>query len=308
VTPIPRYRSQPGLALLSAGFRPFFLLSAAWASFAIPLWIAAFVGLVPLPATLAPVVWHVHEMVFGYAAATVAGFLLTAIPNWTGRMPLQGGPLAILVVLWLAGRVAMLSSSYTGARAAAALDLAFPLVFLAVVAREIVAGRNWRNLPMLAALTFLLGGNALVHLDAVGIADTAAVGNRIGVATLLMLIGFVGGRIICAASVCCCVPMAIPQAHLTAFRGDIGLGAATGAMMLSVLLGCAFVSRQFLGVFADQHGGLSGMAFGSWFAGRNYDHFGFYAPAFGSGVVFNLANLTLVGFMVMRQWRWGRPR
>jgi uncharacterized protein involved in response to NO len=196
VTPIPRYRSQPGLALLSAGFRPFFLLSAIWASLAIPLWIAVFVGLVPLPATLPPVVWHVHDMVFGYAAATVAGFLLTAIPNWTGRMPLQGGPLAILVVLWLAGRAAMLLSSYTGASVAAALDLAFPLVFLAVVAREIVAGRNWRNLPMLAALTFLLGGNALVHLDAVGVADTAAVGNRIGVATLLMLISFVGGRII----------------------------------------------------------------------------------------------------------------
>ena len=196
VMAIPRYRSQHRPALLSAGFRPFFLLSAAWASLAVPLWVAAFAGQVPLPTALPPAVWHAHEMVFGFAAATVAGFLLTAIPNWTGRMPLQGGPLAVLALLWLSGRVAMLLSSCIGAGAAAALDLAFPLVFLGVVAREIIAGHNWRNLPMLAALACLLGGNALVHLEAVGLADTAAVGNRIGIATLLMLISFVGGRII----------------------------------------------------------------------------------------------------------------
>jgi uncharacterized protein involved in response to NO len=196
VMAIPRYRSQQGPALLSAGFRPFFLLSAAWASLAVPMWVAAFAGQVPLPTALPPIVWHVHEMVFGFAAATVAGFLLTAIPNWTGRMPLQGGPLGVLAVLWLSGRVAMLLSLCIGAGATAAVDLAFPLVFLGVIAREIIAGHNWRNLPMLAALACLLAGNALVHLDAVGLADTAAVGNRIGVATLLMLISFVGGRII----------------------------------------------------------------------------------------------------------------
>jgi uncharacterized protein involved in response to NO len=135
-------------------------------------------------------------MVFGYAAATVAGFLLTAIPNWTGRMPLQGAPLAVLVVLWAAGRAGVLLSGAIGADAAAALDLAFPAAFLAVVAREILAGRNWRNLPMLAALLLLLGGNLLVHLEAMGLATAADIGNRLGVATLLMLISFVGGRIV----------------------------------------------------------------------------------------------------------------
>lgn len=72
----------------------------------------------------------------------------------------------------------------------------FPVAFLCVVAREVVAGRNWRNLPILGALSLLLAGNLLVHLDALGIADTADIGNRIGVATLLMLISLVGGRII----------------------------------------------------------------------------------------------------------------
>lgn len=196
MTAIPRYRPHQGPALLSAGFRPFFLLSALWAALAVPLWLLAFAGEGRTASLLPPIIWHVHEMVYGYAAATVAGFLLTAIPNWTGRMPLQGGPLAILVLLWLAGRVAVFCSAALGAAPAAALDLAFPLVFLGVVAREILAGRNWRNLPMLAALALLLLGNLLVHLEALGAAETAELGNRLGVATLLMLISFVGGRII----------------------------------------------------------------------------------------------------------------
>ena len=176
--------------------------------------------------------------------------------------------------------------------------------------------------------------------------------------------------ILCVAGFCCCIPMSIPQGHLVAFCGDLGITARTGAAMLSVLLGCAFVSRQFWGLFADRYGGLltilagnvcqalailaftltqseaglfavsaafglgfsgiipayivairdlfpsseaswrvplvlftslSGMAVGSWLAGRLYDRFGFYAPAFGVGVLFDLANLALIGFLVIRQ-------
>jgi uncharacterized protein involved in response to NO len=195
--PIPRYRSHGGPALFSAGFRPFFLCAAAWAALAIPLWLLTFAGHIELPSLLAPTTWHVHEMVFGYAAATVAGFLLTAIPNWTGRLPLQGGPLIGLVLLWLIGRVAVLASARVGgAGMAAVADLAFPTVFVAVVAREIVVGRNWRNLPMVGALTLLLVGNVLVHAEALGWWASAAAGNRLGIATLLMLITLVGGRIV----------------------------------------------------------------------------------------------------------------
>ncbi len=193
---IPRYRPHAGPILLSAGFRPFFLGSAVWAAIGIPLWLAVYSDDTALPSLLPPLIWHVHEMVFGFAAAAVAGFLLTAIPNWTGRMPLQGRPLAVLVALWVAGRAGILLSGLINGYAAAVADLAFPAAFLGAVAREIVAGKNWRNLPMLAALSLLLVGNLLVHLDALGVADTAELGNRIGVATLLMLIALVGGRII----------------------------------------------------------------------------------------------------------------
>ena len=193
---IPRYRAYAGPPVLSAGFRPFFLLAALWAALAIPLWLLVFSGSAEAPTALAPAVWHAHEMVFGYGAAVVAGFLLTAIPNWTGRMPLQGGPLGALALLWVSGRVAAALSAHIGAVAAAGVDLAFPAVFLAVIAREIVTGRNWRNLPMLGALALLLAGNALVHLESLGIAGTAELGNRLGIATLLLLISLVGGRIV----------------------------------------------------------------------------------------------------------------
>jgi uncharacterized protein involved in response to NO len=193
---IPRYRPYRGPALLSVGFRPFFLLAALWSALAVPIWILAFSGRADLPTALQPQIWHAHEMIFGYGGAVVAGFMLTAIPNWTGRMPLQGLPLAALALLWLVGRVAVFLSDAIGPVLSTALDLVFPIAFIAVVAREIVVGRNWRNAPMLAALTLLLTGNGLVHLDALRLADTGELGLRIGVATLLMLIGLIGGRII----------------------------------------------------------------------------------------------------------------
>jgi uncharacterized protein involved in response to NO len=179
-----------------AGFRPFFLLSAVWAAAAVPIWIAWLSSALPITTGLPIAVWHVHEMVFGYGAATVAGFLLTAIPNWTGRLPLRGWSLGWLVLLWGGGRLVTLVSASTGPGVAAAVDLAFPLCFAGAAAREIVAGRNWRNLPMMGALLLLLGANALIHAEALGLSFSADIGNRLGVATLLMLIALVGGRII----------------------------------------------------------------------------------------------------------------
>lgn len=200
LTTIADHAAKPapgtGLALFSAGFRPFFLLSALWSALALPVWLSVYTGQAVLPSALAPVVWHVHEMIYGYALATVAGFLLTAIPNWTGRLPVRGAPLAILAGLWLAGRIAVLFSGTLGATTAAFADLAFPLAFAAVVARELIAGRNWKNLPMLVALAFLFSGNLMVHLQILGMASTAELGNRLGLATILMLIALVGGRIV----------------------------------------------------------------------------------------------------------------
>jgi uncharacterized protein involved in response to NO len=107
-------RTYAGPALFSYGFRPFFLAAASWAAFNILLWIPQYLGLMSVPTEFSALDWHIHEMLYGYVAATVAGFLLTAIPNWTGRLPVNGWPLAGLVLLLLAGRAAILLSAKIG--------------------------------------------------------------------------------------------------------------------------------------------------------------------------------------------------
>ena len=189
-------RPEDGMAFFSAGFRPFFLLAAAWAAIAVPVWLAAYVHGYVLPGALPAMTWHAHEMIYGYALAAVTGFLLTAIPNWTGRLPIRGVPLAVLASLWLAGRMALLASAAIGPQLAAAIDLSFLFVLILLVAREVTAAENFHNLPVIAVLGLLFAGNVLVHLHALDIAYTSALGNRIGVATLVLLISLIGGRII----------------------------------------------------------------------------------------------------------------
>lgn len=196
-TAIPRYRRWAGPALLAQGFRPFFLAAALWAMVVLVLWLCTLEGRIGLPTAFDPLTWHVHEMLFGFVFAAMTGFLLTAIPNWTGRMPLQGWPLGGLVALWAAGRAAVLLSGRVGAPVAASIDLALPVALLAVVAREVVVGRNWRNLPMVAALAGLLVANAAMHAGAVWPERLdPAVGWRLGIALMVLLVALIGGRIV----------------------------------------------------------------------------------------------------------------
>jgi uncharacterized protein involved in response to NO len=135
-------------------------------------------------------------MLFGFATAAMAGFVLTAIPNWTGRMPLQGAPLIILSGVWLLGRIAMATSTLIGGLLAALVDLSFLAMLFAVVLREIVAGRNWRHFPLPVAVAVLIVANALTQLEANELAQSGALGERLGLATFVLLISLVGGRII----------------------------------------------------------------------------------------------------------------
>ncbi len=194
--PIPRYRRFTDAAVFSQGFRPFFLLAGIWAVAALGLTFGQFQGWIALPTAFGVVDWHYHEMLFGYVAAAIAGFLLTAIPNWTGGLPLRGAPLIGLVVLWIAGRAAVMGSDWIGAGAAAVIDLGFLLVFGGVTLREIVAGRNWRNLPPVLAIGVLLVFNALSHAAALGLVDADGVARRGGIAVVVMLIALIGGRVI----------------------------------------------------------------------------------------------------------------
>lgn len=180
-------RAYQGPALFSFGFRPFFLFGAVWSALVVPLWVWSYLGSGALDRD-----WHVHEMLFGFLAAVVAGFLSTAIPNWTGRMPVIGAPLGGLVGLWVAGRLAMLFETTLGL-AAAAIDSLFLVAFATVVWREVLAGRNWRNLPVCGLVTMLAAGNIAFHLDPA--LAYSGVGERLALGAMIVLIALIGGRI-----------------------------------------------------------------------------------------------------------------
>lgn len=178
--------------LFSLGFRPFFLLACAWPTLIVPLWALAWLGYPPLAGTLTRD-WHVHEMLFGFLSGVIAGFLLTAIPTWTGRPPLCGARLAGLVGLWTAGRLAMVVAPR--AAWAATVDAAFLLVLAAFVWREVLAGRNWKNTPVCALVSLLALANIGLDLWPVapGLADLA---ERLALAVPALLIALIGGRVV----------------------------------------------------------------------------------------------------------------
>ena len=193
--PIPRRQDYRGPALFSYGFRPFFFFGSVYAGVIILVWLPAFYGQLKLSTAFAPRDWHVHEMLFGYIGAVVAGFLLTAVPNWTGRLPLQGKPLVILFSVWVAGRVAVSASAWLGWAPAAVIDCAFLVLLAAAAAREIIAGRKWGNLNVVAIISLLAVGNVAFHLEA-HFSGLAEYSTRAGIAVVMTLVSLIGGRII----------------------------------------------------------------------------------------------------------------
>ena len=189
-------RDWTGPAVLSYGFRPFLLFSGLWAAFAMGIWVFLLTGRDPLRIAFAPTDWHVHAFVFGYLSAVIAGFLLTAVPNWTGRLPVVGWPLAGLVGLWLLGRLAVLIGGGWPAWVVAALDLGLSVALIAFLAREIITGRNWRNLPVLGLMALFAMANGLFHVEASQGPAQDGYGLRLGLAAVLMLIALIGGRIV----------------------------------------------------------------------------------------------------------------
>jgi uncharacterized protein involved in response to NO len=166
---LPAPASRPKLALAGKGFRPFFLLAAAFAFAMVPLWILVLAGAVQARAYLAPAIWHAHEMVFGFAVAVIAGFLLTAVGNWTNRETLAGTPLLCLAALWIAGRLAVTFGATLPRGLPALLDLAFLPTLTIVLARPLVAARNRHIFHMPAVLVALFAANVVVHVEALGV-------------------------------------------------------------------------------------------------------------------------------------------
>jgi uncharacterized protein involved in response to NO len=172
------------------------MAAGLWSVVAILAWMLMVTQGSALPTRLDPLSWHIHEMLFGVVMAGVGGFLLTAIPNWTGRPAVTGSILLLLVTLWAAGRIACIISAWLPGWIAPAVDLSFPCALESVAARELVAAGNRRNYPLLLPLLVLGLANLLMHLESLNFFVPPGLGWRLGIAVVLVLISVIGGRII----------------------------------------------------------------------------------------------------------------
>ena len=189
-------RANGGWPILALGFRPFFLLAAILATTAVPLWLLIYQGSLEPVSVLPPTIWHGHEMVFGFAVAVIAGFLLTAASNWTGRRTATGAGLGALAGLWIAARVVLIVPGVP-AWLAIGLDVAFLPILAIVLAIPLIATGNRRNLVFPVVLTVLGLINLAIHLGAIGTIDwDPSRGLRIAIDLVLLMIGVLGGRVI----------------------------------------------------------------------------------------------------------------
>lgn len=193
--PVPRGIATAGPPILSYGFRPFFLLAGLAAFVDMIAWIGALSGLWSVGGAAGPIAWHAHEMLFGYTAAAACGFVLTAVPNWTGRLPVSGLPLLALVTIWIGGRLCMAAPWLLGEPASAVIDWLFFPALSFVVAREVIIGKNWQNLRVAGGIAFLALFNGWFHLATL-LAWDATIVLRLTVSTYVMLISHIGGRIV----------------------------------------------------------------------------------------------------------------
>lgn len=187
--------SQPS-ALFSYAFRPFFILAGVYAIAIILAWIGFLFGGWPLPLGWSPLQWHSHEMIYGFVSAPIAGFLLTAMCNWTGAPPLRGAGLIALVVLWLAGRAVFWFAGWLPGWLVAVVDLAFLPVVALYAGRVLLRYGNKRNLILVAVLAALTTGNLLMHLGFMnGGVGLLKLGQGLGLDVITLMIVVIAGRI-----------------------------------------------------------------------------------------------------------------
>lgn len=185
-----------GFALSAKGFRPFFLGAAAFAGVALPAWIAVLSGASLPKGYLDPVSWHAHEMLFGFTIAVIAGFLLTAVGNWTQRETVVGPPLLALAGLWAAGRAAVMFAPLLPRGVPLAIDGAFMPILAVVLARPLVATRNRKNLVMVALVSALAGASIAMHADALGwLPGAAPRAARVGLDLVTVMVSVIAGRV-----------------------------------------------------------------------------------------------------------------
>jgi len=191
-------KSQPifDYPLFALGFRAFFALAGLAALILIVFWNAIFNGTLTSEHYYPNNYWHAHEMLLGYAVAVIAGFLLTAVKNWTGKPTLTGDPLASLCLLWLYGRILPFYAGLLPDALIALVDFAFLPALAYQVSKPIIEAKQYRNLFFIGLIMLLALGNGLIHAEMLGLQEnTATIGIQLVVATIIILILIIAGRV-----------------------------------------------------------------------------------------------------------------
>lgn len=181
-------------SIFGDGSRPSFVTGALWTGLASLVMTPILFGGLQLQTAFSPADLQAHETLFGYLGAIIVGFILTALPEWTGRPALKARTLVVLILAWLAGRLAIAESASISLVVAAAIDLVFPVLAVLVAAREAISGKGSRAWPCIGLLAVFLAGNVIFHLGALANASPDA-GKRIGIAAAVLLVTLIGGRV-----------------------------------------------------------------------------------------------------------------
>lgn len=185
-----------GMTFFALAFRPFFFMAGISALLLMALWLVIYRGVLPAPAYYGTIAWHGHEMLFGYTAAVVVGFLLTATKNWTGIQTVRYWPLAGLTLAWVLGRLAPFVPGLSPVEIAFWDMLFLPLAAVALTF-PLFKSRQKHNIPLAFLVLILACANALFHLDLLGLSeDTLQAGIRLGVGMVVTLLVVMGGRVI----------------------------------------------------------------------------------------------------------------
>ncbi|MGZ8426097.1 MAG: NnrS family protein [Candidatus Binatia bacterium] len=248
--------------LFALGFRPFFLLSGLFAILSIALWVPTFVGWLPLNSYYGQIGWHSHEMIFGYTAAVIAGFLLTAVRNWTEMATAQGWSLVALTLIWCLARILPFFPSALSAEIIALVDLSFLPALAVGIGVPLVRRGDRRNLLFLPLIAVFWLANLLVHLALLGFAPNLAhQAVLLGLDLVVLLIVIMGGRVIPFFTEGALQGVRIKRWSVIEWFTIISVIAFTLAEFL-------FIDPRIAGVFAGVAAIANGIRLGGWYTHR----------------------------------------
>jgi uncharacterized protein involved in response to NO len=247
--------------LFAYGFRSSFLLAGIAAMLLVPLWALSFLGGAPLGSSWPPTLWHAHEMLFGFIASAMAGFLLTAVPSWTGQKGFSGRPLIILAGIWLAARVLIASSALWPAVLIAAVDLAFLPALAVLVARPLLRSRN-RNTALLAVLGLFWITDLVFQIGLIRKNPPLALhALHVGIDIMLVLVTVIGGRIVPSFTSAALRPLGLPDV----VQNNSAVTVLAIAGMVTVMLSDVFwPESQLAGVIAAVAAGVQAVRLLQW--------------------------------------------